>query len=522
MLYRCTVHDNTQTQLMSCHPSDSLPTILTIADSYSDCSDGIQIDLQTFTALSTFGMFVTTALIPMENSNTDAIQSVPIEFISSQYRALVNRTKFTALKIGTLHSSSLINCVIPLLVDVQIPILVFDPVVVSNNLSSDTLDILRTQLLPKIRLITPTIEEAAALLQCEIHSFEGMKAAAQNLHHLGAKYVLIRNNNFAGRPSQFTEDGNNRSNFIMDVLFDGMNFTPFKSFHFSGTNRGKYTAAITAFLANGSDIKQAIEDAIAYTGNVSKYVQSESVVDDNSVQEENPYEIGTPHGSLSKSSFIQLLKTQCAQEWFDYTHHRFVQELGRGTLPQASFQHYLIQDYIFLTHFARCYSLIAYKSDTMDEIMLAAKNVCFIGYESKLHTAYCAEWGIDTTKLNTMKEARANLAYTRYTLDVGMTGDLLDLYIALAPCLLGYGDIALRLFEDPTTDHQSPYWKWISNYAANDYQQSCRRGEQLIERLAIEYGVWHAPCRMKKLIDIFRTGTQLEIGFWDMGLHMEW
>jgi thiaminase len=158
----------------------------------------------------------------------------------------------------------------------------------------------------------------------------------------------------------------------------------------------------------------------------------------------------------------------------------------------------------------------------MAEIVLAAKSVCYIGNEIELHVSYCTEWGIDREDLVSVKEARANLAYTRFTLDCGMTGDVLDLYVALSPCLLGYGDVGLRLFEDPKTKHDSPYWKWILSYACEDYQEACRTGEQLIERLADEYGVWHATARIKKLIDIFKTATKLEIGFWDMGLNIEW
>jgi hydroxymethylpyrimidine/phosphomethylpyrimidine kinase len=196
--------------------------------------------------------------------------------------------------------------------------------------------------------------------------------------------------------------------------------------------------------------------------------------------------------------------------------------MANGTLPHASFKHYLIQDYIFLTHFARCQALAAYKSSNMADILHAAKIVCYIGDETELHLSYCAEWGIDRTTLASVREARANLAYTRFTLDCGMTGDLLDLYVALSPCLLGYGEVGMRLFKDSSTKQDSPYWKWILDYAVDDYQEACRKGEQLIERLADEYGVWYGAARIKKLTDIFRTATKLEIGFWDMGLNVEW
>ncbi|MBI3515697.1 MAG: thiaminase II, partial [Proteobacteria bacterium] len=39
--------------------------------------------------------------------------------------------------------------------------------------------------------------------------------------------------------------------------------------------------------------------------------------------------------------------------WRAYTEHAFVRDLGDGSLPRAAFQHYLIQDYLFLIHFCR-------------------------------------------------------------------------------------------------------------------------------------------------------------------------
>ena len=158
----------------------------------------------------------------------------------------------------------------------------------------------------------------------------------------------------------------------------------------------------------------------------------------------------------------------------------------------------------------------------MTDISFAAEIVCQITRVSNLHISYCAEWGIDATSLASTEEAHANLAYTRFTLDCGMAGDLLDLRMALLPCLLGYGEIGLHIFNDPATKRDSPYWKWISTYAADDYQNACREGEQMIERLADEYGVWHAPSRIKKLTATFKTATKLEIGFWNMGLNVTW
>jgi len=97
-----------------------------------------------------------------------------------------------------------------------------------------------------------------------------------------------------------------------------------------------------------------------------------------------------------------------------------------------------------------------------------------------------------------------------------MTGDLLDLGLAIAPCLIGYGQIGHRLYNDPKTlkGDANPYWDWIKNYHESDYQAAVDRGIANLERQCnIQQPSEH---RLKQLEEIFRTATKLEISFWDM------
>lgn len=49
--------------------------------------------------------------------------------------------------------------------------------------------------------------------------------------------------------------------------------------------------------------------------------------------------------------------------------------------------------------------------------------------------------------------------------------------MALAPCLLGYGAIAQRLYSDKKSLREgNRYWKWIENYVAEDYTEAVRLG----------------------------------------------
>lgn len=56
-------------------------------------------------------------------------------------------------------------------------------------------------------------------------------------------------------------------------------------------------------------------------------------------------------------TFFERLKTAASVEWRAYTGHPFTNGLADGSLPEAAFRHYLVQDYLFLIEFARAYAL---------------------------------------------------------------------------------------------------------------------------------------------------------------------
>ena len=56
----------------------------------------------------------------------------------------------------------------------------------------------------------------------------------------------------------------------------------------------------------------------------------------------------------------------------------------------------------------------------------------------------CKKYGISKFDLENADEENANIAYTRYVLELGYSGDFLDLLSALAPCVLGYGEIGIN------------------------------------------------------------------------------
>jgi len=82
------------------------------------------------------------------------------------------------------------------------------------------------------------------------------------------------------------------------------------------------------------------------------------------------------------------------------------------------------------------------------------------------------------------------------------------LQVALAPCLIGYGQIAQRLHADPETKREGNiYWKWIENYVAQDYVEAVEFGSALIER----HAVLQSPSKIEGLIAIFIHATKVSV-----------
>lgn len=212
-----------------------------------------------------------------------------------------------------------------------------------------------------------------------------------------------------------------------------------------------------------------------------------------------------------------LWRADCAGPWAAYTRHPFVEGLKDGSLPRPAFLTYLRQDYLFLIHFSRAWSLAVVKAGTLDEMQAAAATVhnLLLG-EMALHVGICEAAGISRADLLATEEAPENLAYTRYVLEAGYSGDFLDLLAALSPCVLGYGEIGARLMREAG---ETPYRDWIETYGGADYQQMCRDRGALLDR-AVADRLGPAPetlPRWRQLSDRFATATRLEVGFWGLG-----
>lgn len=218
------------------------------------------------------------------------------------------------------------------------------------------------------------------------------------------------------------------------------------------------------------------------------------------------------------SDVFERLKSAAQEDWDAYVNHMFVFRMGIGALPEAAFQRYLVQDYLFLIQFARANALAIYKSRTLTDMRRAkAALSAILDVELNLHIRLSERWGLSSGDLEQAREEPATTAYTRFVLDCGASGDLLDLHTALAPCVIGYGEIGARLADSLGPAHlaEHPYREWIEEYAGPAYQEVVTAARLHLNALA-ERALTER--RFGELAGLFGEACRLEADFWQMSL----
>ena len=185
--------------------------------------------------------------------------------------------------------------------------------------------------------------------------------------------------------------------------------------------------------------------------------------------------------------------------------------------PWFPFKTIWFRTFCFLIQFARAYALSIYKSRSLIEMRGGLDGLkAIMDVEMELHIRMCDRWGLEAMDLEQVPEKTQTIAYTRFVLEAGNAGDLLDLYVALAPCMIGYGEIGARLVDLQGKDN--PYAEWINEYASPEYQELVQATIGNLDELA---AMMMTEARYPQLKRLFGSATRLEADFWQMGLDAE-
>ena len=214
----------------------------------------------------------------------------------------------------------------------------------------------------------------------------------------------------------------------------------------------------------------------------------------------------------NKNTIFFRLKSKSIKEWNSYINHNFVKKLSDGSLSDKSFKDYLLQDYIFLQRFMKILSIAAFRSKTIDDMHRAIDFIIGIKHEIKLHINYCKRFNLSKNKVLRTKEKKANQNYTSYVMNIGLNKSLLELFIALSPCIIGYGEIGYNLSKKRNWK-KSKYSSWIKMYASKEYQTLAKSNIRYLDQLNEREKI-----RFNTMLKVFKKASVLESEFWQMSL----
>jgi hydroxymethylpyrimidine/phosphomethylpyrimidine kinase len=241
-------------------------TALTIAGSDSSGGAGVQADLKTFAAHKVYGLSAITAVTAQNTLGVTTFQALPADLVTAQIEAVMSDIGAQAAKTGMLATSAIVEAVAAAVADLDIPMLVVDPVMIAKSgdalVDDQAVATLKTELLRRARVVTPNIPEAEVLSDTTIRSDEDRRTAARRIAALGAAAVIIKGGHLP-KPD------------IVDLLYDGDRFHEFRHERIQSTaTHGTgctFAAALAARLALGDELTDAVPRVQAYVAGAIRH-----------------------------------------------------------------------------------------------------------------------------------------------------------------------------------------------------------------------------------------------------------
>jgi hydroxymethylpyrimidine/phosphomethylpyrimidine kinase len=206
-----------------------------------------------------YGVTAITAVTAQNTLGVTMVEALSADLVTSQIEAVVSDIGVHAAKTGMLANAAIVESVAATVKELDIPLLVVDPVMVAKSgdrlLDDDAIGAMKSELLALAFVVTPNIPEAEALIGMTIRTADDRQEAARRIHDMGPVQVVIKGGHVPDGP-------------IVDLLYDGKQFRAFESpriesRHTHGTGC-TFSAALAAHLAHGRALDEAIPLAQRY------------------------------------------------------------------------------------------------------------------------------------------------------------------------------------------------------------------------------------------------------------------
>lgn len=242
-----------------------MKTALSIAGTDPTGGAGTTVDLKVFQSRGVYGMSVVTSLVAQNTLGVQDVFNQPVDIIQKQLESVYSDIVPDAVKTGMLATSAVMDVVRPYIERYNIPY-VIDPVMVAKSgdllLDENGQNAVRTKLLDIATVVTPNIPELEKIVEMKVESEEDISRAGKIfIDEIGSRSVLIKGGHLKGDATDylFTKTGL--------ITLPGERYNT-KHTHGTGCT---YSAVITAELAKGKSIEDAVRLAKRYMDMAIKY-----------------------------------------------------------------------------------------------------------------------------------------------------------------------------------------------------------------------------------------------------------
>lgn len=220
---------------------------------------GVLLDLRVFERLGHRGFGVLTAVTAQTPSRVHGVFPVTARAVAGQFERLAEAADIAGVKVGMLATGANLRAAARILEGLAPRPRVVDPVLRSSSgaplLERQAWTRFLDAFAGRAELITPNLEEAAALTGSAVKSVAGMKLAAEEVHRRSGVPCLVKGGHLEGP--------------AVDILFDGREFAAFSHPRLPRDVRGSgcfLSSAILSYLAEGRPLREACGLGILRTG----------------------------------------------------------------------------------------------------------------------------------------------------------------------------------------------------------------------------------------------------------------
>jgi hydroxymethylpyrimidine/phosphomethylpyrimidine kinase len=238
---------------------------------------GVQADLAAFSALSCTGLAVTTALLIGDSARVEDLQDIDPDWVADQARVVLEDMTMAAFKVGAITNVEQVAAIAEILSDYPDAPLILDPFssrlpALADDDAEELLTAIRQLLVPQATLLMLSQVELGRLAETWREAGEAAEGAEDNetddtlesdvehLLALGCEFVLV---------TGMAHSDSTAPNTLANTLFGADGIISHDAWqHLAGPfigAGGTLSAALTAFMARGADVPEAVAAAQEYT-----------------------------------------------------------------------------------------------------------------------------------------------------------------------------------------------------------------------------------------------------------------